>query len=181
MGKLITKDKWMQMQISALFAINHAAKHNARSIREKRIAITSLDQGTELLMKSYLLKNDYIINELNYNKIKERGTKREVRITENVIKGTTISFRTALSIVSKELGLEKEIEKQINKMHEFRNEIQHTGQLKPSSVKKSIDNYSIVVEYLFDKMFPNNDIPYPYFGLNKRNKKAYLKKLNIII
>jgi len=42
-------------------------------ITDQRIAITNLDHATELMMKAFLIKEGYLINEIDKNKIRNKG------------------------------------------------------------------------------------------------------------
>lgn len=136
----------------AVHLINRAARKKY-SIMDERIAILHLDHGTELLMKAYLLKERYAINEISKKKLKE-GIKTDSVIAHYLSTDRTISFIEALDIVSKKVGLSTNTRKIIANFHNLRNEIQHRA------LKISLDKSEKIAEFrpqlkeLYEKMFP---------------------------
>jgi len=121
-------------------------------IRE-RMTIIQLDHATELLMKSFLLKNSYIINEFKRKKIEE-GFKANNKISDLLDEKKTISFPQALKITSKLVNLNNQDKKVINDFHDLRNNIQHRALNIPLNKAEKIDNFKPILYNFYKLMFP---------------------------
>ena len=153
-------DDWENMLHFAIEMIKHAKKAYAPDIIDERIAIVSLDHATELLMKSFLLEKNFLINELNINKIK-KGIDRNTQLTDLLNDDKTIGFKDVLNIVSKLTELDNSDKQTIMKFHKLRNEIQHRGLYITLDKTEAIRNFCPSLNILYNKMFPKfaDDFP----------------------
>lgn len=139
----------------AVQLINRSYTHRRqnRSCMDERLAILQLYQGTELLMKAYLLKKGYIINEVNQSKFK-KGIKKDSLIKEYLLNDKTIGFRDAFNIVCENIALFDNTKKIIINFSNLRNEIQHRASDKPLDRSENIKNFTPELKELYIKMFP---------------------------
>jgi len=152
---------WENMFDFALEIILHSALHRAEDRRvggtdiNQRIIIIHLDHATELLMKSFLIKNDYIIQEIDWNKLKSKGIKKGSKIEEEFFKkDRTLMFSDCLNIIFSEIVLEEDDKNKINKFHTLRNKIQHRPIGLPLDKDEEISNFVPVLKRFYLKMFP---------------------------
>ena len=157
---MINMDEWENMLHFAIEMIKHAKKAYAPDVIDERIAIVSLDHATELLMKSFLLENSYIINELNLNKIK-KGFNKNTQLKDLLNDDKTIGFKDVLNIVSKKIELDKSDKETILKFHKLRNEIQHRGLYINLNKTEAIRNFCPSLNKLYNKMFPKYADDFP--------------------
>lgn len=155
-------EEWENMLHFAIEMIIHSNEHKVGDIINQRISIIHLDHATELLMKSFLLKKDYLINEIDLNKVKG-GLKNNLKINVLLHKDKTIGFNDVLDIVSKLVKLDKEDKEKIIKFHKIRNEIQHRALIIPMNKQEEIAIFSPALKNLYNKMFPEFIDAFPSF------------------
>ncbi len=152
-----TRD-WLEMSIFSKLLIIHGIVHyRKRNFDDERIAIVLLDQATELLMKAFLLKKDYTIQEIDSKKIKEGMTERD-EIKKILHKEKTINFSTALSIVKRKIH-NIEIDK-IENFHKLRNKIYHRSTQIIENKKHEIEKFLPALQHFCEEAFEEAS-PYP--------------------
>lgn len=166
----IIEEDWEKMAEFADKLINHAfimsrivnvIRHPSATMDELRISIVLLDQATELLMKAYLMKCGYYIEEPDINKIKSIGFKDSTKVIEFLKENKTLDFEDVLVIVKKLLPpIDKE---KIGDFHHLRNEIYHRSLVredldKEAAIRDFIPALKTFYEAAFEgRFFPNAD------------------------
>jgi len=153
-------DDWENMLHFAIEMIKQAKRSYAPDHIDERIAIVSLDHATELLMKSFLLKMDYFINEIDTDMIK-KGIDRKTQLKNLLNENKTISFMDALNLVCKLTDLDSSDKDVIVRFHKLRNEIQHKGMYLNLNETEKIGNFCPSLQILYDKMFPKYSDVFP--------------------
>jgi len=110
---------------------NGESKH---AIFNRKIAILHIDQGTELVLKAYLLHSGYIISKMKQKKIRQ-GIKSGHRIDEYLDENRTLDFEDARQLAKKLLNMRTGQHQTVSsiqldglaELHKKRNEIQHYG------------------------------------------------------
>jgi len=125
---------WEYMRTFALDLINFSSNiRDDNSITKQRIIILLLDQATELLMKSFLIRES------------KMGAKEEKR------------FHWCLKRIS---GLQEEDRSKIMHFHKLRNEIQHKAlNLEDINKPQEIIKFYSSFERLCKAMFPEEVLP----------------------
>ena len=155
--ELFNKD-WENMVLFALRLIRHSSEHRSDDIVDQRIMIHNLDHALELLIKAYLLKNNYIVNYLEKSDLKE-GIKEE----EFLSKSKSMDYVDALRLVSKKLNFIKSEQDKILAFHKLRNEIQHRATYLPVNKVTEIIMVYPSMKKLYLKMFEDivDRFPFP--------------------
>jgi len=144
--------EWKEMVDFSDKLIIQALLHSfPNEMEESRISIVLLDQATELLMKAYLMKMHYCINELDRNKAKD-GMKKSDNIKKFLSEKRTIDFTVALPIIKKLLPSIED--KKIETFHELRNKIYHLSLRITEDKENEINNFLPVLEAFYKKAFP---------------------------
>ena len=159
-------EDWENMMDFADKLIKHANDHfqtgypNMERIISERISVIHFDHALELLMKSYLLREGFIINEIDISKIK-KGIKGENKpIKELLKKNRTFIFDDIFTIFSKILELTPDEKQAIKKFHGLRNEIQHRALQLPTTDKgKEIEEFIPKFKIIYRKAFQNRAFP----------------------
>lgn len=150
-------EDWENMLHFAIELILESKRYTGTGILGERIMILHLDHANELLMKSFLLKKGYVISYLDKNKA-EKGVKKE----EVIDNDKTLDYPECLSIASKEVKFSKEKQDKILRFHRLRNEIQHRATNLPLNKGEEIFNFYPYFKELYEKMFPDYAIAFPY-------------------
>lgn len=162
-------EDWENMRSFAIKVIEHALKYKNGDILEQRIAVTNLDHATELSMKAFLIKESYLINEIDRGKLKERNAKNK-KIEEILDNDKTIGFKDALDLVLKILNLnandKTEIRTHIEKFHSIRNEIQHRALNLPFDKSEEMKKFYPILRKLYIKIFPDQTDFFPLWESN---------------
>lgn len=152
--------EWENMMYFAIEMIKHAKQHNSRDIINERIVIVSLDQATELLIKSFLLEKGYFINKISKKKT-DKGIKNGVKVETLLDKNRTIGFIDALNLADRLLKLSRGQKAKIVEFHKLRNEIQHRGLYIELNKREAIVNFCPALTELYKKMFPKYADAFP--------------------
>lgn len=144
------------MRVFALRLIRESNKYvNYTDIMDQRIRILHLDHANELLMKSWLVENGYVISYLKESDLK-KGVKQEIVLDMD----RTISFEDCLNIVSSQVRLTPKKEEKIKTFHKLRNEIQHRAINLNLDKTEMIENFYPIFRELYELMYPDsNDFP----------------------
>ena len=147
-------EDWKNMLLFAIKVIQHALEHRNGNITDQRIAITNLDHATELMMKAFLIKEGYLINEIDQKKIRNKGI-LDAKVRKILDNDKTIRFFDTSQLVFRILKLESEKRKKIERFHKIRNEIQHRALDLPINKEEEIERFFPVLRELYVKMFPD--------------------------
>jgi len=143
--------EWREMVNFADWLIIHALNHVGTSFMDElRIAVVLLDQATELLMKAYLIKNGYSIQDFDRKKF-EAGVKESDKIKKILNEEKTIDFTTALSIIKKILP--QIDENGISNFHKLRNKIYHRATRIHEDKEMEIQNFMPKLETFYKLAF----------------------------
>ena len=157
-------EDWIKMILYATDVIDYALEHRNGNILEQRIAVMILDQATELIMKAYLLKEDYLINEIDKKKMRKRGAKNK-KLKYLLNDDNTIRFSEALELVLKTVKLTKDektrIKDGVKKFHSIRNEVQHRALEIPFNKSEEMGKFYPILRELYVKMFPEKEGLFP--------------------
>lgn len=154
-----TRPKWEYMRDFAIKMVEHAIKHSKDTDNEvfnQRMAILHLDHANELLMKSALMKNGYVVEFLDKNDVSSGMKKTEIEAYEK-----TLSYPNCLELVSKIINqIDKPTKDRILDFHKLRNEIQHRAINIPLDKKDKITEFYPSLKNLYELMYPDkNDFP----------------------
>lgn len=154
-------EDWENMVLFAIHLISNSNNYRNSNILDQRIAILNLDHANELLMKAFLIKEGYTIEEIDKNKIKEKGIKKGETTDNFLNKKKTIGYIDCLNLISKILNFDDSKKKRIIKFHEIRNEIQHRSIDLPINKEEEIVNFYPSFRDLYNLMFqePIKDFP----------------------
>lgn len=147
-------EDWESMIHFAIHLIQNSSNYRTSNILDQRIMILNLDHANELLMKAFLIREGYIINEINRNKIKE-GIKKKTQLKTLIHKDKTIDYVDCLNIISKILNLDSHKKERLLKFHQIRNEIQHRSTDLPISKEEEIIRFYPYFKELYTQMFPD--------------------------
>ncbi len=120
--------------------------------------ILHLDHANELLMKSYLIREGYIINYLDKDELK-KGIKKD----ELLDRDKTIEYIDCLKLVCKKVNFPPEKMDKMIRFHKLRNEIQHRRLNVPLNKNEEIENFYPVFRDLYFLMFPIYAQGFPVF------------------
>ena len=158
-------EDWENMRDFADKLIKHANDHfqtgyqNMERIISERISVIHFDHALELLMKSYLLREGFIINEIDIPKIK-KGIKGENKLIKELLKkNRTFIFDDVCKIFSEELNLLNAEKKAIKNFHELRNEIQHRALNFPYPKREKIEHFVPIFKIIYEKAFRERAFP----------------------
>ena len=157
-------EDWKNMMDFVDKLIKHANDHQTNyydmgCIVSERISIIHFDHALELLMKSYLMRNEFIVYEIDTNKIK-KGIKGDMPIKKMLKKDRTLNFNDIFTIFSKILELTPDEKQAIKKFHGLRNEIQHRALQLPTTDKgKEIEEFIPKFKIIYRKAFQNRAFP----------------------
>jgi hypothetical protein len=149
-------ENWRAMKDFALKLIEESNNLiNRPDVIGQRIRILHLDHANELLMKSWLIKNGYVISYLKESDLKN-GVKQEKILDMD----RTMSYEDSLNLVSKQLRLPTEKKEKIKSFHKLRSEIQHRAINLYLDKTEMIENFYPIFRELYEKMYPDyNDFP----------------------
>jgi hypothetical protein len=156
-------EEWENMLHFAVIMLEtEVSAHNVNDSLNQRIAIVHLHHVTELLMKSFLLKEGYLINEVDYNKVK-LGIRNNSKLKEFINPDRTIGFQEALGIIAGKVNLDKAHKERILNLNRVRNEIQHRGLAIPHRKPQGVNFFRTALKDLYSKMFPTYYDAFPDF------------------
>ena len=152
---------WENMRDFAIKLILHSLQHRLEiaevedKIVNERVIILHLDHATELLMKAFLIKEGYFIQQLDNVKIK-KGINKITKIKDLLNEKKTIEYVDCLEIISREINFDSNEKDKIKRFHYLRNEIQHRALDIPLDKGEKIEEFAPVLYNLYKKMFPDN-------------------------
>jgi hypothetical protein len=144
---------WEHMMYFAIELIIQSKLHKGTGIWGERIIIHHLDHANELLMKSFLIKNGYIINYLEPKKL-AKGTKNE----EFLDKSKSMEYIDCLRLICNNIlspnSFDSEKQKKVERFHNLRNEIQHRAININQDKKTEIELFYPYFKEFYNLMFP---------------------------
>lgn len=155
-------NEWEDMHNFAVELIRHTYDHRSEgNILIQRINVLNLYQAMELLMKSYLSREGYIINELDQNKLK-KGIKKDALVAGLIKQNKTLGFSECFEAIksllkssqSDRLELTREDNDIIINFTKLRNEIQHRSVDISVDKNHAIRDFMEVAKKVYLKMFP---------------------------
>jgi len=152
-------EDWNKMLNFALDLVLESKISQAHTFIGERIIILHLDHAMELLMKAFLIKKGYIIEEIDNKKIKKNGIKEDTDIKTLINKDKTIGYLDCLDLVSKIVNFRKK--DKIVRFHRIRNEIQHRATNLPLNKEEEISNFYPYFKELYGLMFPDFERTFP--------------------
>lgn len=158
--------EWENMLLFGLELIKEAKVHyrvdekNDNDYLNNRICIVHLDHATELIMKSYLTKEDYLIN------VFKKGIFKKGTPIGNLLSNNTIIFPEALDLVCKLTNFDEPKKSIIKEFHKWRNEIQHRSTNIWINKSEQIEGFVPVLKELHTTLFPNGTLVFPDFFRN---------------
>lgn len=153
-------EDWKNMLLFAIEVIRHSLEHRNGNITDQRIAITNLDHATELMLKAFLIKEGYLINEIDKKKIRNKGISN-IKVRNILDNERTIGFYDTSRLVFRIIRIEPEKKTKITRFHKIRNEIQHRALNLPINKEEEIERFFPVLRELYVKMFPEYENHFP--------------------
>lgn len=146
--------------------LKHAEEHsrndnlngNRRNYVSERISIIHFDHALELFMKAYLIKEEYLICQVNNKKI-QNGIKRSTSIIEIMNEDRTLDFMNIFKLFSRTLQLSEDEKEKIKQFHKLRNEIQHRALDIPMDKREKIEDFKPIIRSAYKKAFADRTYP----------------------
>ncbi len=147
-------EDWESMIYFAIHLIMNSKNYRTSNILDQRIMILNLDHANELLMKAFLIKEGYVIEEIDKNKIK-KGLKKKTQFKTLLNKNKTIDYISCLNIISNILKLDGIKREKLKRFHKIRNEIQHRSTDLPINKEEEIIKFYPYFKSFYQQMFPD--------------------------
>jgi hypothetical protein len=152
-------EDWMAMKSFALrLIIESDIHHQDEDVMSQRIKILHLDHANELLMKSWLTREGYVINILTESVLK-KGIRSDDLLYTTAKSNRTLGYESCLELVSKKIEFPKNKKEVIKSFHSLRNEIQHRSLDLPLDKVERIENFYPILKEFYDKMFQDGNFP----------------------
>lgn len=155
-------DNWKHMREFAIEIILHSFQHRLgyadidKEIINQRITILHMDHATELLMKSFLSKENFSIYKIDRKKQNE-CLKLGTNFLDILSKDETLGFKQILDKICELTAFPNHKKTIILEFHKLRNEIQHRALNIPLDKDEKIEEFAPILYDLYKHMFPDYD------------------------